>query len=119
MSASSTRRGYTEPFHVKWGRRAVTIPGYLIAALMLLSFTPLLMPVAVVFDVVRRDRFASVRSLLMVDVYLLAEALGVLASLGIWATSSGWRREASRDHYLGGDRCHRGARTFSVSLEPL
>lgn len=95
MNAGGAPRGYAESFHVRWGRRAVTVPGYLLAALVLLSLTPILLPVVVVADVVRRRHFALVRSLLMVDVYLLAEALGMLASLVIWATSSGWRREAS------------------------
>jgi 1-acyl-sn-glycerol-3-phosphate acyltransferase len=71
------------------------VPGYLLAALVLLSVTPILLPVVVVTDVIWRRNFALVRSLLMVDVYLLAEALGILASLVIWATSGGWRREAS------------------------
>ncbi len=61
----------------------------------MLWVTPILLPAVVVTDLVRRRRFALVRSLLMVDVYLLAEALGILASLVIWATSGGWRREAS------------------------
>jgi 1-acyl-sn-glycerol-3-phosphate acyltransferase len=95
MNAGGAPRGYAEPFHVRWCRRAVTIPGYLLAALVLLSVTPILLPVVVVADVVRRRNFALVRSLLMVDVYLLAEALGILASLVIWTTSGGWRREAS------------------------
>ncbi len=95
MNAGGAQRAYAESFHVRWGRRAVTIPAYLLAALVLLAATPVLLPVVIVADVVRRRRFALVRSLLMVNVYLLVEALGLLASLVIWATSGGWRREAS------------------------
>ena len=95
MNAGGAPRDNADPFHVRWGRRAVTIPAYSLAALLLLSVTPILLPGVVVADVVRRRNFALVRSLLMVDVYLLAEALGILASLVIWATSGGWQREAS------------------------
>jgi len=95
MNAGGAPRGYTEPFRVRWGRRAVTIPGYLLAALVLLCVTPILLPLVVVADGIRRDRFALARSLIMVDVYLLAEAAGMLASFVIWATSGGWRAKPS------------------------
>ena len=95
MNAGGAPRDNADPLHVRWGRRAVTIPAYSLAALLLLSVTPILLPGVVVADVVRRRNFALVRSLLMVDVYLLAEALGILASLVIWATFGGWQREAS------------------------
>lgn len=95
MNAGGAPRDNADPLHVRWGRRAVTIPAYSLAALLLLSVTPILLPGVVVADVVGRRNFALVRSLLIIDVYLLAEALGILASLVIWATFGGWQREAS------------------------
>ena len=92
MNASGTSDGPTEPFPRRWGRRSLTVPGYFLACLILVVITPILLPVMAVVDVVRPRRFALVRSLLMVDVYLLAETAGTLASFGIWAVSAGWKR---------------------------
>ncbi len=86
---------FRESFVSRWGRRAVTIPAYLLSALIMLAATPALLLIAVLVDVFRPRRFVLTRSLLMVDVYLLAEAAGMLACLGIWVSAGGWRRRPS------------------------
>ena len=114
MNASRISTGSAEPFFRRWGRRSVTIPGYLLASLILVGSTPILLPVLAVVDLVRPRSFALVRSLLMVDVYLLAEVVGILASFGIWTTSGGWRKRPS-NRYLDRNfvlQCHWASALF-------
>ncbi len=87
-----------ESFAGQWARRAVTIPVYLLAAVVVVGATPALLFLALLVDVIRPRRFALVRSLLMADVYLLAEVVGIAVCGLIWATSAGWRREPSADY---------------------
>lgn len=75
------------PF-ARWARRAVTIPAYLLAAAVLLLAAPLLFPLCAAIDISRRRGLVLVRCLAMVDVFLLAEAAGMAASLAIWLRGS-------------------------------
>lgn len=67
-----------------FARRALTVPAFLIAALVYLSLLPVILVVAVVFDTAARRRFATTRALAMVGVYLFCEAAGILACGWIW-----------------------------------
>lgn len=78
-----------------WGRRAVTIVGYKLAWVIVLTSLPLTLALALVADLLRRNRFATVRAVLMAAVFLTCEMVGITVSLLIWMFSFIW---------AGGDR---------------
>lgn len=73
----------------RWGRRAVTLPGYALAATIAWSLAPVLLLVAALVDLVRGGGFPLVRALTVVLVYLAAEVVGVVASGLVWVRSLG------------------------------
>jgi len=64
----------------RWLRRAVTLPAYLLLAILIVAALPVLLPMAVVFDLVRRSNFATARAGAMLIAYLLCEAAGIIAA---------------------------------------
>ena len=68
----------------RWGRRALTIPGYLLAAAVALATLPIAVPLALLFDAARGNRWSGTRSLLALAHYLVGEALGLAASGIVW-----------------------------------
>jgi 1-acyl-sn-glycerol-3-phosphate acyltransferase len=66
------------------GRRLVTLPLYFALCLLLAAVLPLLLPLAAVFDAVRRSNWATVRCLLFFLLYLACETMGILASFALW-----------------------------------
>lgn len=95
MSDAFPGLGRDEPFARTWARRSVVIPAYLFVSLVLLFLTAPLLVLFVLTDLFRRRRYALVRSLLMLDIYLLAESVGTAASFAIWVRHAGWRRQPS------------------------
>ena len=71
-------------------RRLITVPGYVLAWLLWLGAVPLWLPLAIVVDVVRRNRGVALRSATFVSVYLTCEILGMprAASCGPGRASS-------------------------------
>lgn len=73
-----------------WGRRAVTIVGYKLAWAVVLLTLPLTLAMAFVIDLIRRNRFATVRAVLMAAVFLTCAMVGIMMSLLIWMFSFVW-----------------------------
>ena len=71
----------------RWARRAITIPGYTIAATLAIAVLPLSVPLVLAHDALRRNRWSGVRSLLALTHYLVGEALGILASGALWVAA--------------------------------
>jgi 1-acyl-sn-glycerol-3-phosphate acyltransferase len=69
-------------------RRLFTIPGYTLAWLLWLGATPLWLPLALAFDIVRRSSWVALRGGVLVGIYLSCEIVGIVASGGLWV----WRR---------------------------
>lgn len=65
-------------------RRIVTIIGLAVVSAITLGLSPVLLPMVVVLDVLRRDRFALLRAYLFFGVYLAAELAGVAAAFALW-----------------------------------
>lgn len=78
-----------------WGRRAVTIVGYKLAWVVVLLTLPLTLALSVVVDLIRRNRFATIRTVLMAAVFLTCEMIGITVSLFIWLFGFAW---AGGDH---------------------
>lgn len=73
-----------------WGRRAITIAGYKLAWAIVLLTLPLTLSLAFVVDLIRHNRFATVRAVLMAAVFLSCEMVGITVSLLIWLFSFVW-----------------------------
>ena len=73
-----------ESFGARWGRRAVTIPGYFVLAALSLALLPLLLPLALVADLARRTPLPLARTVLMLPWYFTLEAFGLLAAFALW-----------------------------------
>ncbi|MDX2034122.1 MAG: lysophospholipid acyltransferase family protein [Blastocatellia bacterium] len=73
-----------------WGRRALTLPAYGILWLLALGSLPVTLPLAAAVDLVRRNRWATVRAILMAAVFLTCEMIGIAASLLTWLASGVW-----------------------------
>lgn len=103
-------------------RRAVSVPAFLLAGLLALVTAPVVYPVAAVVDLAARRRFATVRAIAMVHVFLACEAAGVLVTAWIWVT-----RGSDRERYLqrnfqlqcwwAGSLYRAGVRIFSLREE--
>jgi 1-acyl-sn-glycerol-3-phosphate acyltransferase len=73
-----------ETAQMRWVRRAITIPGYTIAAALAVATLPFSVPLVLLHDAVRRNRWSGARSLLALTHYLVGEALGIAASGVLW-----------------------------------
>ena len=72
------------------GRRLVTIPGYVLAAGLVWTALPLLLLLALLFDVVWGHRLVTSRMVLFLAVYLVCEVAGLAASLALWLAKALW-----------------------------
>jgi 1-acyl-sn-glycerol-3-phosphate acyltransferase len=73
-----------ESFAARWGRRALTLPGYFALAALSLALLPVLLPIALAIDLARRTPLPLVRTVLMLPWYFVLEALGLLAAGAVW-----------------------------------
>ncbi len=73
-----------------WGRRLVTITGFVLAWLLVVFTLPVTLLLALVVDAFRRNRLATVRAILMAAVFLSCEMVGLVTSLLIWLFSFVW-----------------------------
>ena len=105
-----------------FGRRAVSVPLFLLALVAYTAISPALYAVSFVVDVVFRRRLASVRAFAMVHVFLLCEAAGIFATMWIWVRYRG-NREAFHDAnyrlqaWWASTLYHWGVRLFSLNVE--
>lgn len=75
----------------KLARRALTIPGVLGAAAITLAASPLWLPLLLVIDLLRGQRFASTRTGLFLLALLCCESTGIVASFVVWLRHGPWR----------------------------
>ncbi|MEO9255571.1 MAG: hypothetical protein ABI305_08535 [Tepidiformaceae bacterium] len=68
-------------------RRSITIPGFLLGWLVACCIAPVLLPLVLIGDLLRRNRLAWTRAYLMFLVYLSCEMVGIVASGWLWATA--------------------------------
>jgi 1-acyl-sn-glycerol-3-phosphate acyltransferase len=75
----------------RWGRRAVTVPMYLSLGTLSVALLPLAVLLALATDAVRRTgHLVTVRCTLGLTLYFVCEAVGILASVGLWIVDSLW-----------------------------
>jgi 1-acyl-sn-glycerol-3-phosphate acyltransferase len=112
---------WKDPFPKRFARRIVSIPLYVALCGLLLAALPGLLPLAVVVDLVRRDRFALTRCLLFFQWYLLCEVVGIAVAFAILATTRSPEREIARFFRLQcgwlGALFWGGARCFGMRVE--
>lgn len=64
-------------------RRGITVPGYMLALVLVILTTPIVLPLLVLSDVVRRSRFALSRAWTFGLIYLSAEAVAITCATWI------------------------------------
>ncbi len=64
--------------------RLLTIPGYLVSALLVWISLPLLLALAALADLMLTRRFLAIRLVLILAVYLACEIAGLAVSLALW-----------------------------------
>ena len=77
-------------FFRRWARRCITLPFYFLACAFVLATLPLTIPITAARDLIARSRWAIVRCLLFLFLYLLCECAGIVASFFIWLLSGRW-----------------------------
>lgn len=112
---------------MRWGRRLITLPSYLMVAIVYLAASPLWAVCAVLLDLLRGKARAVplLRALTFFALYLACELLGLVAAAVLWLATFGGRWGGER-RYLDANaalqRAFSGAlffgslRLFSVSL---
>ncbi len=96
-----------ETLAARWGRRALTIPGYLAMTVALWTLLPIVLPAALLVDALRRRPFPIARLVLFLAFYLGCESLGLVAAGTAWLASGSWagaapERYARWNHRLQG-----------------
>lgn len=61
----------------RWSRRSLTIPAVVLLAAMVTALLPAVLPLLLVVDVARRGRLGLCRGVLVLDMFLLCEALAL------------------------------------------
>ena len=102
-------------------RRVISIPGFLLATVLVVAVTPLVFLVGLPVDLVFRRRLATLRAWAMVDVFFLCETAGIFASAWIWLRHR--ERQAFIDanyrleFWWAGTLYRAGMRLFSLKME--
>jgi 1-acyl-sn-glycerol-3-phosphate acyltransferase len=76
------------PTFLKFARRSITLPGYLLAWAICFATLPLWCPLLAIVDAARGSRGVALRCATLLAVYLSCEVLGIAASAGLWI----WKR---------------------------
>ncbi|HVO27834.1 MAG TPA: 1-acyl-sn-glycerol-3-phosphate acyltransferase [Candidatus Margulisiibacteriota bacterium] len=80
-----------ESVWTRWGRRAVTIPLYLTLGALSTMLLPVTLLLALATDALRRTgHLVTVRCALALTLYLVCEAVGIIASFGLWIVGRLW-----------------------------
>ena len=75
---------WDEPRLRRWGRRAVTIPFYVVLFFLFLAALPVILMVNAAIDAFRGSRWALSRCALFFVFYLGCEVLGIAIAAGLW-----------------------------------
>lgn len=86
----TTPTNMRETWREIWSRRAISIPIYHLCFAGVVVFLPILVPLAIVVDVVRQDRWSTVRALSFLLMYLSVEFTGMWALFFAWLLSGIW-----------------------------
>lgn len=81
--------GRDEPRRIL-ARRALTIPLYVLLLGLLLALFPVLLPLAVVSDLIRRSGWVGLRFLAFLLLYFSCEILGIVTSFLLWLARGPW-----------------------------
>ncbi len=83
-AAVTVRLHSEESARTRWSRRALTIPGFALSGVFAIASLPVLVPLVLLHDALRANRWSGVRSLLALAHYFVGEALGIAASGVLW-----------------------------------
>jgi 1-acyl-sn-glycerol-3-phosphate acyltransferase len=102
-------------------RRLLTVPAFLLLALLGLAAAPLWIPALAVVDWIRSGPKAALRCGLFFEFYFLCESAGILASFGFWLLPGSRERDLERHFRLqrwwGSALLGGAARIFGMRFE--
>jgi 1-acyl-sn-glycerol-3-phosphate acyltransferase len=107
----------------RWRRRLLSISAFGLLTALALALLPIVLPLALIRDLVVRSRLAWVRCFLLLSWYVLCESWGMLAALGLWLAYPLLGRERFGRAVVVLQRCWAGALTrgilvlFSMRIE--
>jgi 1-acyl-sn-glycerol-3-phosphate acyltransferase len=80
-----------ETVWARWGRRAVTVPLYLLLGTFTVAILPVTIALALASDAVRRTGYlVTLRCTLGITLYFACEAVGIVASFVLWVVNALW-----------------------------
>ena len=112
-------------FMIKYGRRAVTFPLYFLLTTLLLATLPLTVLFAMLWDLVKRTRWAMLRSLGFLIGYFVCESAGITLAFYIWIFSGRFLGLGKRrflewtfrlQRWWGGSQCRMAFRLFGLRM---
>lgn len=109
----------------RWGRRAITVPVYIVLCLAIVGSFPALVVIAAVADILRRSSWAGVRFIVLLAFYFCCEVAGIAMSLVLWlvkaVTGSSHERflkwNFALQQWWAGSLFRAGRRLFSIRVE--
>ncbi|MDP8225836.1 MAG: 1-acyl-sn-glycerol-3-phosphate acyltransferase [Candidatus Lernaella stagnicola] len=90
IAVGSRAAWHNESFWQRWGRRAITIPGYLVGTVVIWLIAPVVIPIVAIVDLIRRDKWSALRAYAFLLMYFGAEFAGILALFAAWLFSGVW-----------------------------
>ena len=90
---------HREPLRSRLRRRALSVPGILLASLLTLLTLPVTLPLAVVVDLFRKRRWPTLRFMLMFAAFMGWELRAVTLALGLWI-AGGFGRARGSERYV-------------------
>ena len=85
------REPVEETVWARWGRRAVTVPLYLLLGTLTVALLPVTITLALASDAVRQTgHLITLRCTLAITLYFTCEALGIVASFVLWVATGLW-----------------------------
>jgi 1-acyl-sn-glycerol-3-phosphate acyltransferase len=91
LEMMATPKTVEETIWVRCGRRAVTVPLYLLLGSLSVALLPVTIALALATDAVRRTgHLVTLRCTLGLSLYFVCEAAGIVASFGLWVANALW-----------------------------
>ena len=125
LDGASSGAGLDEPFLTRWGRRALTIPAFLLAPVVAIAALPLAILVTLALDVGSGRRLPRTRFAVGIVFLLLCESAGIVGSFLTWALSGAWfgkgsplahRLDRGLQHLWAGALLQGGRRILGLGL---
>ena len=114
-----------DPILIRWSRRALTVPGFLLAAILAGTLLPIAIPVTLLLDARDLRRMPRTRFVVGIVFLLLCETAGIFGSVLCWTLAGGpfgmgspraHRLDRALQRWWAGALLHGGRRILGLGL---